>query len=100
MERSAIRDRRRVILGFRGACHRARIRATRWLHPGYDVRQRHCEFVGWVESAKPIISINAMMGIAALHPSYALHLSHRERRKGIAAPAYLARRGSAVRYGF
>jgi hypothetical protein len=21
--------------GFRGACHRARIRATRWLHPGY-----------------------------------------------------------------
>src|SRR6266576_3494428 len=34
MERSAIRDRRRVIPGFRGACHRARIRATRWLHPG------------------------------------------------------------------
>jgi len=42
MERSEIRDRRRVIPGFRGACHRARIRATRWLHPGYDVRQRHC----------------------------------------------------------
>jgi hypothetical protein len=24
--------------GFRGACHRARIRATRWLHPGYASR--------------------------------------------------------------
>jgi len=36
----AIRGRRRVSPGFRGACHRARIRATRWLHPGYDVRQR------------------------------------------------------------
>jgi hypothetical protein len=43
MERSAIRGRRCVSPGFRGACHRARIRATRWLHPGYDVRQRHCE---------------------------------------------------------
>jgi uncharacterized protein len=38
MQRSAIRDRRRASPGFRGACHRARIRATRWLHPGYDVR--------------------------------------------------------------
>src|SRR6202142_2976801 len=26
--------------GFRGACHRARIRATRWLHPGYDTEDR------------------------------------------------------------
>ena len=24
------------IPGLRGACHRARIRATRWLHPGYS----------------------------------------------------------------
>src|SRR6266567_836336 len=37
MERSAIQDRRRVSPGFRGVYHRARIRATRWLHPGYDV---------------------------------------------------------------
>ena len=43
MERSAIRGRRRVSPGFRGVYHRARIRATRWRHPGYDVRQRHCE---------------------------------------------------------
>jgi hypothetical protein len=38
MERSAIRDQPihlRCCPGFRGACHRARIRATRWLHPGY-----------------------------------------------------------------
>ena len=38
MERSAIRGRSRhgeSGPGFRGACHRARIRATRWLHPGY-----------------------------------------------------------------
>src|SRR5258705_13855096 len=34
MERTEIRGPRRVIPGFRGACHRARIRATRWLHPG------------------------------------------------------------------
>src|SRR5258708_18692669 len=38
MQRSAIRDRRRASPGFRGACHRARIRATRWINPGYDVR--------------------------------------------------------------
>jgi hypothetical protein len=23
--------------GFRGACHRARIRATRWLYPPYEI---------------------------------------------------------------
>ena len=31
----AIRGRRRVIPGFRGVYHRARIRATRWLNPSY-----------------------------------------------------------------
>ena len=38
MERRAIRDglkRGTSGPGLRGACHRARIRATRWLHPGY-----------------------------------------------------------------
>ena len=42
MERSAIRDRSlsgEMVPGFRGACHRARIRATRWLHPGYSRRR-------------------------------------------------------------
>src|SRR6202795_3950525 len=39
MERSEIRDFRRVYgaPGLRGACHRARVRATRWLHPGYGL---------------------------------------------------------------
>ena len=27
----------------RGACHRARVRATRWLCPPYKLRRRHCE---------------------------------------------------------
>ncbi len=36
MERSEIRDSRDAGPGLRGACHRARIRATRWLHPGYS----------------------------------------------------------------
>src|SRR4051812_38103900 len=38
MKRSAIRGRSSRISespGLRRACHRARIRATRWLHPGY-----------------------------------------------------------------
>src|ERR1700704_5334802 len=36
MEPSAIRGHCRVLFpDLRGACHRARIRATRWLHPGY-----------------------------------------------------------------
>jgi hypothetical protein len=37
MERSEIRESRDAGPGFRGACHRARIRANRWLHPGYDI---------------------------------------------------------------
>ena len=36
MERSEIRESRDAGPGLRGACHRARIRATRWLHPGYS----------------------------------------------------------------
>jgi hypothetical protein len=38
IERSEIRGRRdpqAKIPGFHGACHRARIRATRWFNPGY-----------------------------------------------------------------
>jgi hypothetical protein len=40
IERSEIREASQsgaVGPGFRGACHRARIRATRWLNPDYGV---------------------------------------------------------------
>ena len=61
----------------RGACHRARIRATRWLLA--MTANKTCIFgwdlavsVGWVEPfAKPITVVENMMGIASLNPSYA-----------------------------
>lgn len=40
------RDRPYDLSGLRGACHRARIRATRWLHPGYD----SCNAIAWSEA--------------------------------------------------
>jgi hypothetical protein len=39
MARSEIRVCVMFTPGFRGACHRARIRATRWLHPGYSAKR-------------------------------------------------------------
>jgi hypothetical protein len=51
MQRSEIQDLDRwSVPGLRGACHRARIRATRWLHPGYGAilknRDRGLSFRG------------------------------------------------------
>jgi len=45
MKRSAIRESSGRLIDrpeFRGACHRARIRATRWLHPGYARLSNRC----------------------------------------------------------
>jgi len=62
---------------FRGACHRARIRATRWLamtskHTFATSRRDASESVGWVEpSAKPIIYANCDDGYRwrSTHPT-------------------------------
>jgi len=40
VERSETHHLAERIDGFRGACHRARVRATRWLNPSYNRMKR------------------------------------------------------------
>src|SRR5258708_39078093 len=59
MEQSEIRGRRTRNPGLRGVYHRARIRVTRWLHPGYaaspaqSTRGTHHEATDDTERSQP-----------------------------------------------
>jgi len=51
--------------GFRGACHRARIRATRWLYPSYEV----CNFCRGARHREPGQRAAQSSTVAALRQS-------------------------------
>src|SRR5882724_6352463 len=78
MERSEIRDSRDAGPGLRGACHRARIRATRWLHPGYSRSRRYqviCPSGGLLTGLSSLISDFPKNISVPNHPKSNLELS-------------------------
>jgi hypothetical protein len=68
MERNDIREshKRTSRSGLRGACHRARIRATRWLHPGYgNVHQPGTPLLRNTKHAPPALRMRLQRSSAA-----------------------------------